>query len=225
MKHGLCEPVAKACTQNSECSYMQGSCINDVCGCPEKDYFRNENGNCTKCTETVGKLTYQEECNRCGNRFYENGYCKLCTSTKYVNDTGTKCIVCPTNGSIFKPLNETGCNNCNTAEHPYQMVGNICKPKVPCTINDDCGQYRFCVDGTCGCPEGYFQNKNGNCTDCGPDGPNGKETFDEECAKCNGARHMVDGKCNRVQEMKGILFFFLIFCSKFDIMDPFLILS
>ena len=194
MKHGLCEP-APTCKNDSDCTYMYGFCLDGICGCPAEGYFRNKNGNCTICTEKNNKLTFKEECDLCDNRYFSYDNCRLCGSNKYVDITRTSCNSCPTDGSIFKPLDESVCSKCSSTEYPYQMIGNICKPRKTCSIDADCGQYRYCVDGICGCPEGYFQNKNGNCTLCTDNTAKEKETFDEECAKCNGIRQMVNGKC------------------------------
>jgi len=148
--------------------------------------------NGTDCSEPTDCCQTEEDCTGTGN-ICVNNHCTCATG--YTKDADGNCGTCPTT-TVFRPTNANECNNCNTAEHPYQMKHGLCEPAPTCKNDSDCAyMYGFCINGICGCPEGYFQNKNGNCTLCTDDTAKEKETFDEECAKCNGIRKMVNGKC------------------------------
>ena len=78
--------------------------------------------------------------------------------------------------------------NCNgTSTNCCPDNGHQCiQPKLSdcCENADECtGLYKACINEQCRCPDGYFQNKNGNCTHCSNGGQ--KEPVSKEsCENC-----------------------------------------
>ena len=76
--------------------------------------------------------------------------------------------------------------NCNgTTSKCCPDNGNSCLQPTNCcvTVSDCTGSGKACIDDECRCPDGWFQNKNGNCTDCSNYAS--KEPVSEEsCLNC-----------------------------------------
>ena len=188
--NGDCIPCSQQTTSDKEnWKSAQGECENS-CSSDRRyeggycfptcqgGYFQNIDGGCIPCSQQVADnnndwRSTQEECETScsGDRRYEDGYCLPGCGSDHFRNTRGDCV------------------SCSELVYPTNDKDNWKSTKAEC--EDNCSSDRT-YDGTyCipSCPDGYFQNSNGNCTDCGlkagkePKGSTLAEK-EEECGKC-----------------------------------------
>ena len=141
--------------------FENGSCV--LKECPQK-YFRDDEGNCLKCSQNYPYKTTEEECQKCANSEYSDGKCYTKCSEDEFRDERGRCVWCEREGEV--KTSEFECNKC------------------PNRLYSDGG----CWIGTK--PEAYLNScdlgwifVNGHCGKC-----DSSETFkvsESDCLKCN----------------------------------------
>ena len=156
-----------------------GSCT--LCGTGYFVQTASDWSSCKECSDGKGYAVSDRACSACDNtatprHMTASGQCvRDCTSAQFTADNGS-CVDC--------------------TEGVYSDKNNWKTTSAEC---QKCGTERRYEDSYClpNCPEGYFQNTNGNCTDCS--NQSSKATSAEECNKCNSTpfhRTYSGGKCN-----------------------------
>lgn len=150
----------------------------------ETGYFRStEDNECHLCSDETPYKSLQAECSQCSDRILYNGFCILkghcLDNTTFWNTTDGTCSSC-VDELFAKESSEDACAVCGTSRF-YGTKNGI-------------GDSKMCNPV---CPDGWFQNKNGNCTHCGNTAS--KATTETECNKCapktDFKRKMSSGKC------------------------------
>ncbi|MBR6411993.1 MAG: hypothetical protein IKS41_02385 [Alphaproteobacteria bacterium] len=169
------------CSSNRK--YEGGYCLPKC----ESGYFENTLGNCVSCSESIyftsdknNWKSTKASCDRCTDHYHDGTYClPNCPSGYFKNENGI-CVPCselifPTGYQSNWKTSQSECIN-SCPDRRYD--GTYCVPK---------------------CPDGYFQNANGNCTDCGLKA--GKATSQANCEVCGNwnstfTRTYSGGKCS-----------------------------
>ena len=170
-----CGFTSARATSKEECDKCTGDLARTwdentrLCGlpggtCPSGYFMSSGDSICRPCSSESSFAATQTECNKCnGERMMLNKQCIL---------TGT----CP--DGYFWVTGTKTCLSCSdlNATQTDEKFCNDCGSKRWYGIKDGIGKAGFCEPS---CPSGWYQNKNGNCTDCGNATP--KETTQSQC--------------------------------------------
>lgn len=143
----------------------------DLCMLPicEKEQFLSRDGDCLNCQAEGAFKTSAQECAKCPQRTYHNGWCSFPCPESTIQDEQGRCM------------------SCNTLETIFIQDQDVCIKKCPNRQKKQQG----CALKTC--PEGMIFDKEGNCISC--DLTNAILSADsEECAACPN-REIVNGVC------------------------------
>ena len=150
--------------------------------CPTGYFLTSVNKLCRSCSDTTAYPAASGDCGKCdGQRMMVGSSCALIGSCPdgYFWVTSTKsCLPCSDKNAV--KTEEGNCNTCGGSRW-YGRKDNI-------------GQAGYCEPV---CPAGWFQNANGNCTDCA--NSSGKATTTAQCNLCLTTAFKrelrTDGKC------------------------------
>ena len=150
--------------------------------CPTGYFLIKENKMCRSCSDKTAYPAESANCAKCGDqRMMVGSNCALTGSCPddYFWVSGTKsCLSC--SDTYAAKTDENSCNACGGS----RWYGK----------KDGIGQAGYCEPV---CPAGWFQNANGNCTDCA--NGSGKATTEAQCDLCQTTAFerelRKDGKC------------------------------
>ena len=156
-----------------------------MCALPDScptEYFKGSDSICRSCSDESAYPATKTECDKCNDkRMMVGSTCALAGSCPddYFWVSGTKsCLSC--SDTYAAKTDEASCNACGGSRW-YGKKNGI-------------GQAGYCEPV---CPTGWFQNANGNCTDCA--NASGKATTEAQCALCQTTaferEFKQDGKC------------------------------
>ena len=214
--------------------YCRPSCTQpenqEKCETPDetcKRQFQTSDGKCYACTsiskglyvgssdtEYVGAKEIRQSCLDCGRTIY-NGYCILesnCKIGEFLGYNGS-CYPCDTNGRVAVTDDETsGCSaNCKMKDSSYSEDSDA-TPTRWVTLGEKNAYNNptryFCMKI---CPDGYFQNEDGNCYKCNSNDGQFVSAFytfkdlQANCTKdCPEERELVRGNANcAIKECSG----------------------
>jgi proprotein convertase subtilisin/kexin type 5 len=212
-----------------ECStskYVCTKCLPDfwlIDGCCTECYdgfYKNNNGNCVRCTDSNCKVCGEEGiCSECKPSFYLKDVggtitCSLCTETGYgktISSTNiATCTACIDGCSqcILNILTNSWtcaeCDNCKFVEFcsktyciecndgiTQTQIGNYCYESNDCTMN-----CIFCATSTTceTCEANFYLTASKQCLSCGTDCITCSDTIGS-CTKCAVGKFILGGAC------------------------------
>jgi len=170
------------------------------------DQFTDRTGECQNCTATGGYKTSAQECAKCPNRTYKDGWCFSPCPAGTIENSQKQCIPCEAPQKVETsdttvcsgvcPNREQTEQGCVLKECPAGFIPDTDGNCISCALSqtittasaEECDQCpnRVYEDGHCLplCPENTFRDKDGQCVSCANPSAIPVVLNQLECQKC-----------------------------------------